>query len=311
MKTRRSFLKIASLATTATITGLNPLFAVNPAFSTSAKKVYVFSKHLQWLSYEEMAKTAREISFDGIDLTVRPKGHVLPENVKEDLPKAVAAIKNAGLLADRMTTAITDADDGLTIDILETAAKHGVKNYRLGWLAYDRAISIEKNIANFNAKLKRLAELNKDLGLTAAYQNHAGEMAGGPVWDMGMMLDGIDPNFVGARYDVRHATVEGGKSWPLGMKFLADKINSFDIKDFIWKKTEGEWQPENVPLGDGMVDFKRYFQIINEQAIKGDFTLHLEYPIGGAEHGTSKLTCSPETVIAAMKKDLNTIRNYF
>ena len=311
MISRRSFIKVTSLASTALMAGVNPLVGGNYSSKTSPKKVYIFSKHLQWLGFEEMALTAKNIGFDGIDLTVRPKGHVLPERVKEDLPKAVEAIRAAGIVADRMTTAITDPDNALTIDILETAAKVGIKNYRLGWFSYNPILSIKENIAGFNQKLKRLAELNKKLGLTAAYQNHAGEMAGGPVWDIGLMLNGIDPNLVGVRYDIRHATVEGGTSWPLGMKFLADKINSFDVKDFIWKKTEVKWQPLNVPIGEGMVDFERYFQIIDELNITGDITLHLEYPIGGAEHGDTKLTCLPNEVIAAMQKDLNAIRDFF
>jgi len=127
MNSRRSFLKVASLASTAVLTGINPLFAQVASATSSARKVYVFSKHLQWLDYPEMAATAREIGFDGVDLTVRPNGHVLPERVKEDLPKAVEALKAEGLLADRMTTAITDPDDVLTLDVLETAAKTGVE----------------------------------------------------------------------------------------------------------------------------------------------------------------------------------------
>ncbi|WP_372649549.1 sugar phosphate isomerase/epimerase family protein [Draconibacterium sp.] len=311
MNSRRSFIKITSLASMVTLIGLNPVLGMSSFGSNSKRKVYIFSKHIQWLSFEEMALTAKKVGFDGIDLTVRPKGHVLPERVKEDLPKAINAIKKAGLNADRMTTAITDPEDALTIDILETAAREGIKNYRLGWFDYNPTLSIEENITGFNLKLKGLADLNKKLGLTAAYQNHAGEMAGGPVWDMGLMLDGIDPNLVGVRYDIRHATVEGGTAWPLGMKFLADKINSFDVKDFIWKKTEGTWRPFNVPVGEGMVNFERYFQIIDELSINGDFTLHLEYPIGGAEHGATTLSCSPDEVIVAMKKDLKTLRSFF
>lgn len=311
MNSRRSFIKVASLASTAVLAGVNPLLGGNYSAVSSEKKVYIFSKHLQWLGFEEMALLARDIGFDGIDLTVRPNGHIIPERVKEDLPKAVKVIKAAGLAVDRMTTAITDPDDLLTIDILETAAELGIKNYRLGWFAYNSEFTIEENIEQFHQKLQKLAGLNQKLGLSAAYQNHAGEMAGGPVWDMGLMLDGIDPKLVGIRYDIRHATVEGGTSWPLGMKFIANKINSFDVKDFIWQKSEGKWKPYNIPLGDGMVEFERYSSLIKELNINGDFTLHLEYPIGGAEHGALKLSCSPEVVIAAMKKDLETLRTFF
>lgn len=310
MNSRRSFLKVTSLASTAVLTGINPLFAQVASATSSARKVYVFSKHLQWLDYPGMAATAREIGFDGVDLTVRPNGHVLPERVKDDLPKAVQALKAEGLLADRMTTAITDPDDALTHDILEAAAQAGIKNYRLGWMAYEPSLSIEKNIENFNRKLKTLAAMNKKLGLTAAYQNHAGEMAGSPVWDIKPMLEGIDPAEVGVRYDVRHATIEGGKSWPLGLKLLADKINSLDVKDAVWKQRNGKWNPITVPLGEGMVDFERFFQILNDYNISGDFTMHFEYPIGGAERGASELSCPPKTVITAMKKDLEFLHNF-
>ena len=275
----------------------------------SRRKIYIFSKHLQWLDYAKMAATTKETGFDGIDLTVRPKGHVLPENVKKDLPKAIRAIKDNGLAADRITCAITSADDPLTLDILETASEQGITSYRMGWLDYDPSISIQHNIEQCNSQFSKLAVLNKSLGLKASYQNHAGEKVGGPVWDIGLMLEGVDEEYMGIRYDVRHATVEGGLSWPLGMKFLAGRINSFDIKDFIWKESDGVWKPHNVQLGDGMVDFDRYIQIINEYNIPGDFTIHLEYPIGGAEHGATKLSGSPEQVISAMKHDLSVLQD--
>jgi len=310
MNSRRSFIKVSSVASFLTLSGLTPVIGMNHTVSNSARKVYIFSKHLQWLSYEKMAETAKQIGFDGVDLTVRPNGHVLPENVKEDLPKVVNAIKKSSLLADRMTIAATDPDDQITLNILETASDLGVKNYRMGWFAYDQSLSIQKNIEVFNTKLQKFAVINKRLGLVASYQNHAGEMAGGPGWDIGLMLNGVDPETIGIRYDIRHATVEGGQSWPLGLKYLSSRINSFDVKDFIWKEIDEKWKPFNVPIGEGMVDFDRYFNMLKELNIEGDFTLHLEYPLGGAEHGKYVLTCAPEEVISAMKKDLGTIRNF-
>jgi len=61
-------------------------------------KISIFSKHLQWLDYRGMAQTAAEIGFDGIDLTVRAGGHVLPARVQEDLPKAAKAVRKGGLI---------------------------------------------------------------------------------------------------------------------------------------------------------------------------------------------------------------------
>jgi sugar phosphate isomerase/epimerase len=51
-------------------------------------KIAIFSKHLEFLEGEELAKGAKEIGFDGIDLAVRKGGHVEPERVRQDLPGA-------------------------------------------------------------------------------------------------------------------------------------------------------------------------------------------------------------------------------
>ena len=71
-------------------------------------KVCVFSKHLQFLDYAEMARTAADIGFAGVALTVRPGGHVLPENVERDMPKAVQAVEQAGIKVYTITTRIND-----------------------------------------------------------------------------------------------------------------------------------------------------------------------------------------------------------
>ena len=117
----------------------------NPVYGAGHKaaekiKICVFSKHLQWLDYRGMAETAAEIGFDGVALTVRATGHVLPERVEEDMPRAVEAVNKAGLKVYTMTTRINDPEDGYTERILKTASELGVKYYRMGAFRYDDAI---------------------------------------------------------------------------------------------------------------------------------------------------------------------------
>ena len=74
-------------------------------------EVSVFSKTLHWIKdYATLANTVAEMGFDGIDLTVRPEGHVLPENVETDLPKAVFAAQKAKIKIPMMVTNILQAD---------------------------------------------------------------------------------------------------------------------------------------------------------------------------------------------------------
>ena len=300
MTTRRDFLRLITTASMAAVS--SPLFASGRIHH---RKVHLFSKHLQWLDYSPMAETAAAIGFDGIDLTVRPGGHVLPENVERDLPRAVAAIRAAGLKADRITTAITDPDDPLSRRILETARSLDIGIYRLGWLKYDREIALPQQIDAYRGQMASLARLNEQLGIHGAYQNHSGTGVGSPVWDAWLMVRDLDPRWLGIRYDVRHAKAEGIKSWELGLQLLAPSIRSLDIKDFIWAEHNGEWDVESVPLGRGAVDFPYFFALLEQWGIDADMTLHLEYPLGGADKGKSELTVPKEDVIQAMEQDLS------
>ena len=83
-----------------------------------------------------------------------------------------------------------------------------------------------------------------------------------------------------------------------------------DIKDFLWSKKDGKWSSETVPLGEGAVDFKRYFGLVKQLNINCPISVHYEYPLGGAEHGSDKITMKRDEVLAIMKKDLETLRGY-
>jgi sugar phosphate isomerase/epimerase len=272
-------------------------------------KVHVFSKHLQWVGYDDMARITSEIGFDGVDLTVRPKGHVEPENVERDLPKVAEACEKHSVEMGMMTTAIKSVDDPTTEQILKTASSLGVKVYRLGWYKYDFSKSIGSNLNSFQEELKKISELNAKYGIVGDYQNHAGTSAGSAVWDIHELIDKLDSRWIGVQYDVRHAMVEGLKSWPLGLRLLASRIHSIDIKDFEYQKTEKGWDVKNVPLGEGAVDFKSYFELLNQLEVKAPVSIHYEYPLGGADHGHRELTIPGDKVIEAMAADLKYLRS--
>jgi sugar phosphate isomerase/epimerase len=318
MKTsRRNFIAkslLASAALTGSIGKGHSATMENPNASTPASAgpgaftINIFSKTLHWLDYQQMAEAAAEMGFDGIDLTVRPEGHVLPERVAEDLPRAFDAIKKAGLNIYMITTAINRADDPFTIPILKTAASLRIPYYRMGWIPYDEKKSIEDNLKIFKDEMTKLAALNKTYGIHGDYQNHSGMSFGSPVWDLWTILKDLDPQWIGSQYDVLHATVEGANSWPLGLRLLKSYIRTMDIKDFYWTKKDNQWRAQVVPLGEGMIDYGRYFKLIREYNISGPLSMHFEYPLGGAEHGAKTITMKKEEVLGAMKRDVVTLR---
>lgn len=266
--------------------------------------IYVFSKHLQFLNYSDMSEVAAECGFNGLDLTVRPGGHVEPERAQDDLPRAAESMKANGLDVNMLVSRVTNVDDAVGIQSLKTASSLGFKSYRMGYYKPDATGSLRQNIERVRGQLSGLADFNREHGLHGAYQNHAGEHIGSFVTDLADLLDGLDPRWSGSQYDIRHATVDGGASWPLGLRYLKDHIKTVAIKDFIWKQVGGKWRVVNVPLGEGMVDFDRYFKALRSYGIRPSVSLHLEYDLGGAGKGSRTLTIPKKEVFAAMKRDL-------
>jgi L-ribulose-5-phosphate 3-epimerase len=307
-QSRRFFLKKSLLATSLFPLVPNILTSTLHESTNNSLKIHIFSKHLQFLNYREMAEAAAEIGFDGVDLTVRPKGHVLPERVEDDLPKAVEAIQNAGLAPVMMTTAVQDPNNPIDRQVLETAAKSGIKYYRMGYFHYLKDKSIPASIQHFRQEVEELNQLNAELGITGCYQNHAGNYIGANIWELWEVLKNVGQEHLGVQYDIRHAVVEGGLSWQNGLRLIEPFIKTLALKDFKWEKKNGSWRAVNTPIGEGMVDFKSFFQLLKKYNIQVPVSLHLEYPIGGAEHGATKLSGDKQIVFNAMKKDLQKIQ---
>jgi L-ribulose-5-phosphate 3-epimerase len=326
MKTsRRIFITRSVLATAGISAGISSIIKANdqPDKTLEFKgfkyikdpepfSISIFSKHLQWLDYTEMAKVSAEIGFDGVDLTVRPQGHVLPENVEKDLPKAMEAVTKTGKNIFMIATNITNADDPLTE---KTASSLGIRHYRMGWMYYDETGTIEENLIRIQTAVGKLANLNEKYSISGEYQNHsgidsAGIYFGGSIWDLFGALKNINSPWLGSQYDIYHASVEGANAWPVGLKLISPYIRTMDIKDYQWAKKDGKWTSESVTLGQGKVDFKKYFSLIKQLNISGPVSIHYEYPLGGAERGATKITMNREEVILAMQKDLTTLKSY-
>lgn len=311
MNSRRNFIKTSAIGLTGI--GLAGQSMAGEILGLSAKHpIHIFTKCLQFLNYNELAEVIANEGFAGADLAVRPGGQVLPENVKTDLPKVMKALRNKGIGSNMIVTAINNAEDPLTRDILKTMADEGIKYYRMGYLNYDSKKSVPENLDELRKTFEKLEKINREFGVCGDYQNHSGTRVGGPVWDLYHLLKDCNPEFIGVQYDIRHAMVEGGVSWPVGMKLLAPWIHTTDIKDFIWEKDEdGKWKIKNVPLGEGMVDFEKYFTMYKSFNIQAPVSIHYEYDLGGAEHGNSDPKMSRSEIYSWLKKDITFLRNQF
>jgi hypothetical protein len=222
---------------------------------------------------EQMAQTCEELGLD-VELTVRANGHIKPANVPDELPPMVEA------LAKRKRRVLCLALDTVRPDephwekAIRTAKKLGLSQYRHRGFKYVPGKPLKEQVANFHAMAREFAAANKEIGIQAVYQIHAGrEMAGGAAWDLDAILGDIDPKYFGIAFDVRHVMVESGLSWPNAVELLAPRIAAMCVKSFRW---EGK-KPVDVPLNQGNVDQEIIQQVVAAHGGPMPVIVHLDY----------------------------------
>lgn len=269
-----------------------------PLSASQPGPICLFSKHLPMLTWEQLAEAIKQAGFDGVDLTVRPGGHVLPARAAEDLPRAARAIRERGLALPMITTALTTASEPTANPIISTAGKLSIPFFKAGYYKYawvDMRREMEQAMSDFGS----LAALGSRHGIAAGFHNHEGNL-GGAIADISGAMEKLDPKWAGYYFDIRHAVCEGGSAgWKIAFHLAAPRMKMIAVKDFYWEKTGAGWKQVNCPLGEGMVDWKQFCRLLKQANFQGPVSLHLEYPIAGR----SDVEKRDNTLIAA-RRDL-------
>jgi sugar phosphate isomerase/epimerase len=279
---RRDFLLSAAAA---------PLAAQVPARRFT---ICFFSKHLPELNYDELGKRLHDAGFDGVDLTVRAGGHVLPDRAAQDLPRAVEAIRSHGIDVPMITTELTSASDPSARPILSTAARLKIPFFKLGYWRYGD--NPEESVRQAAAAVRGLVDLAREYGITAGFHNHARNV-GLAGWDGHAVLQGLDPKWIGYYYDAQNATLEGGVAgWEITLRLASARLKMAACKDFYWTKTNGKWTSTECPLGEGMVNWPKVFLLLAAARFTGPISVHQEY--------------KPPDRLAAAHTDLEFVRKH-
>ena len=286
--------------------------AARAAENAKGLSVCAFSKHFQWTDQKEAIATIASLGYDGVDLTVRRRGHVDPASVTDELPRFVEAIRAAGLEIPMITSGIRDMETPHAEAVIKTIASLGIRRYRWGGFRYTDDRNIPDQLADIVPRIRDLAAVNKAYGVCAMYHTHSGRgQVGASFWDLYQLLKDFDTDSVSVNFDVGHATIEGGLGgWINSTRLLLPYTRGIAVKDFVWEKNqEGRWRPRWCPLGQGMVDFKQYFAMLKSAGFSGPVQLHMEYhELGGADKGRSQLTAPKAQVLKLMRQDIETLK---
>jgi len=305
--TRREWLRVTGQATLVAAATARPADAGEPGNEPQPSprqrtEFCMFSKPVPELGWRDLGLAVKAAGFDGVDLTVRPKGHVLPERAADDLPSAIEAIAGAGLTVPMITTDLTSADAPHARRLLETAARHGVTYFKAGYWQFTSA-DVRGEIAGVGTALAELAALARDCGIEMGFHNHAAYV-GAALWDIAPVIDPLEPRWAGYYFDPRHAVAEGGAgAWKAAAHLVAPRLKMVAVKDCVWRKTAHGWAAENCALGEGLVDWAWVGSVLREARFGGPISIHIEYevPSGSAAERTAR-------TLEAARRDLTYAR---
>jgi len=163
----------------------------------------------------------------------------------------------------------------------------------------------------FVPQVRALGELSARYKMHGMYHTHSGiNQVGAPQWDLFTLFKEAGSPWLGYNYDIGHATVEGGfGGWLLSTRLVAPMMKGVALKDFRFGRAKnGEWRPQWCPMGEGMVNFPKFFALLKDAGFNGPLQLHYEYPLGGADTGQKKVSVDKPALIAIFRKDLDYTR---
>ena len=288
---RREFLFGA--AATAALAGCATR-APRPCVACTGKpQFHVFSKMFQspvTPSPEALCDLMAGAGFDGIQWTVRKKGHVLPENAKRDLPRLCRIAESRGLKNVTICTDITSdavGKPGLSPHAEETlrvAADCGIALYRPAYFFYDaKTETFRQSMDRIRRGFASLAALSARTGVKTCYQNHSSwgpSVFGGLLWDVHACICDLDPADVGLEYDPMHALYETSQSWSHGFDLVAPWIGAIDLKDYregLDPKNPSKRKKQMCAAGEGIVPWQTVRELQAASGVKVPYVLHFEY----------------------------------
>ena len=233
----------------------------------------LFSEIMPKIEYAELGGIVKQFGFDGIDLTVRPGGHVDPRLANVDLVRAFESIDGAGLEYPMVTTAVISPFDNTALPVVALSGMTQVPLFVPGFWT-PAAVAPMRELAT-------LVGFGARYHIGMALHNHLGENSGEAAWSASAAVAQLDPRWSGLFFDPIHS----GENWEAGLKQSLPRLKAVALKDFKVK----DKQATPCPMGEGVVDWQRFFGILSQNAFFGPLSMRVEY--------------KPKDEIAAVTKD--------
>lgn len=303
--TRRTLLQAAGALAVGT--------SLQAAPTSEAKKpqVCIYSEQFQSLPIPKVCEVFRKIGADGIDLTVRPGGHIKPENAPKELPIAAAAAKEHGLKILMLTTGITSPDQNAE-GILATCQNLGIRKIKMGYYGGGEFGQLKKRLDDSRRQLEAVVKLAAKYEVRPCVHVHSGLTIPSNGFMLHRLIRDIPPERIGAYLDSCHMTITGGAGgWKQAVELLSPWISLVALKNFQWHKGDRDslgrqtWRTNYCRLEDGVAPIPDFVRTVHRTGYRGFYNLHTEYklPVKDCIRLTTEDYAFLGKVLATLKSD--------
>jgi hypothetical protein len=240
---RRDFLAAAAVASR---------LAAQPKVRTGPL-ICLYSNLIPDVDYSDLPPILNGMGFDGCDLAVQPGGTVLPQQIAVDLVRAIESMQGRSLEVPLITTSFLSATEPWARNVLYVTGGSGVPFFRPGYWKFPGA-----RIAEMKTQWVGLASAGRAYKMGMGVPNTAGEA----------VLRDLDPNWVGWDFDPSQATPD------LPLESAMPRVKMFILRDA--RRQNGQLTP--CPLGQGIVDWTKFFDTLARAKFSGPLTLQSDYP---------------------------------
>ena len=230
------------------------------------------------------------MGYDGLDLTVMKGGHIDPSLYMVDLDRAFQTIQGAGMDLPMVTTDFTSPSQPYAYAILYISGQLGARFCRLGtWSRPPAAPDPTGQLtalrtAMLRNDLTQFAITGRQCKIVPLLANHAGSFPGRSIPETEAMLNGVDPKAFGYCFDPVQAVIEARSAdgWESELQAALPRLGAVALSDVTLDKTSSGTEASAAklracPLGEGVIDWKKFFAVLAAARFRGPISLHMDY----------------------------------
>ncbi|HXE63948.1 MAG TPA: TIM barrel protein [Bryobacteraceae bacterium] len=246
-----------------------------------------------------LPETVAGMGFDGVDLTVMPGGHVDPSKYMVQMDRAFQMFQDASLEVPMISTTYTSASQPFAYQVFYVSAEFGARFCKLGAFPPPNTVPGQNpafRAAILKADLNQLAASSLQCRITSLIPNHAGSYPGRSMPELDALMPAAGRAVLGYCFDPAQSVIESRSpdGWESELRVALPRLGAVSLADAGipagTPKDQPGVTPAPCPLGEGIIDWKKFFAALREANFRGPISIRQDY--------------QPRNAFATLTKDL-------